>query len=85
MCFYTTYSYLSSIIIEFFFTDGGWGNWHLHKSCSHSCGWGKEIHRRYCDNPSPANGGRSCTGNKKKENDCKIVDCPIGMKNYEAL
>nr|XP_061818785.1 A disintegrin and metalloproteinase with thrombospondin motifs 2-like [Nerophis lumbriciformis] len=43
--------------------DGEWGSWSSYSSCSRTCGGGVRIRTRICDNPPPANGGRTCSGN----------------------
>ncbi|XP_046880322.1 A disintegrin and metalloproteinase with thrombospondin motifs 2-like [Hypomesus transpacificus] len=42
--------------------DGNWGSWSQYGECSRSCGGGVQFRTRDCDNPRPANGGRTCAG-----------------------
>jgi len=42
--------------------DGGWSEWSQWASCSVTCGTGKESRFRYCNNPTPTDGGRFCDG-----------------------
>uniref|UniRef100_A0A665TKS7 ADAM metallopeptidase with thrombospondin type 1 motif, 2 n=1 Tax=Echeneis naucrates TaxID=173247 RepID=A0A665TKS7_ECHNA len=60
--------------------DGGWGTWSSYGSCSRTCGGGVRFRSRRCDNPAPANGGRTCFGNsyefqlcdREEEDQCKV-------------
>lgn len=49
---------------------GNWGTWSPWSSCTRSCGAGVAVAVRHCDNPSPANGGRYCTGDRKRYRIC---------------
>ena len=45
--------------------DGSWSEWHGPSLCSGSCfpfSQGTQTSFRYCNNPSPSNGGADCTG-----------------------
>ena len=48
-------SIFSSITVH-----GNWGAWTKFHKCSVSCGGGKKLRTRSCDNPSPSNGGSQC-------------------------
>uniref|UniRef100_A0ABD2XC34 Peptidase M12B domain-containing protein n=1 Tax=Trichogramma kaykai TaxID=54128 RepID=A0ABD2XC34_9HYME len=50
--------------------NGGWGTWGPYGSCSHKCGGGIQLAERECNNPAPKNGGKYCTGERKKYNVC---------------
>ena len=56
--------------------DGGWGPWVEWSLCSSSCGLGTQTRFRYCDNPSPAYGGRACTGPRLGSRNCNRGLCP---------
>uniref|UniRef100_A0A3P8WZF9 ADAM metallopeptidase with thrombospondin type 1 motif, 2a n=1 Tax=Cynoglossus semilaevis TaxID=244447 RepID=A0A3P8WZF9_CYNSE len=56
--------------------DGGWGTWSSYGSCSRTCGGGVRFRIRRCDNPSPANGGRTCIGNSFEFELCSQDECP---------
>ncbi|XP_056140870.1 A disintegrin and metalloproteinase with thrombospondin motifs 2-like isoform X2 [Lampris incognitus] len=56
--------------------DGSWGTWSPFGSCSRTCGGGVQFRTRYCDNPVPANGGRTCFGNSYEFQLCSLEDCP---------
>ena len=55
--------------------DGGWGAWSAVGLCSSSCGGGKKVRTRKCDNPTPRNGGASCRGPTSDSLDCPQVPC----------
>ena len=56
--------------------DGGWGPWQASGSCSTSCGGGTQTLTRYCNKPSPANGGKTCVGSKIVMQACNTQACP---------
>ncbi|XP_053296774.1 A disintegrin and metalloproteinase with thrombospondin motifs 2 isoform X1 [Pleuronectes platessa] len=56
--------------------DGGWGTWSSYGSCSRTCGGGVRFRIRRCDNPAPANGGRTCLGNSYEFQLCSQEECP---------
>lgn len=41
---------------------GGWEPWESWISCTRTCGGGVSLRERSCDAPTPAHGGRFCTG-----------------------
>ncbi len=41
---------------------GNFSEWTIWSKCSVDCGVGARERFRYCDNPSPRNGGRKCLG-----------------------
>uniref|UniRef100_A0A674DSG0 ADAM metallopeptidase with thrombospondin type 1 motif 2 n=1 Tax=Salmo trutta TaxID=8032 RepID=A0A674DSG0_SALTR len=55
--------------------DGGWGTWSNFGSCSRTCGGGVRFRTRQCDNPIPANGGRTCYGNSYEFQLCNLEEC----------
>ncbi|XP_075457821.1 A disintegrin and metalloproteinase with thrombospondin motifs 2-like isoform X2 [Ascaphus truei] len=55
--------------------DGNWGSWSKFGSCSRTCGTGVKYRTRSCDNPHPANGGRSCIGQSYELQLCNTEDC----------
>ncbi|XP_015258580.1 PREDICTED: A disintegrin and metalloproteinase with thrombospondin motifs 2-like [Cyprinodon variegatus] len=55
---------------------GNWGRWSPFGSCSRTCGGGVRFRTRQCDNPPPANGGRTCYGNSYEFQLCSQEDCP---------
>ncbi|CAC5403494.1 Coadhesin,Thrombospondin-1,Mucin-like protein,Hemicentin-1,Thrombospondin-2 [Mytilus coruscus] len=59
----------------FLAVDGNWSSWSNVSSCSTSCGDGYVNRSRSCDNPSPADGGASCTGASNDTIVCNEVVC----------
>ncbi|CAB3998077.1 Hypothetical predicted protein [Paramuricea clavata] len=59
--------------------NGGYSSWNLSSQCNVTCGQGKEILRRSCNNPTPKNGGRNCTvlGKDVEYRICKKQLCPV--------
>ncbi|XP_043924871.1 A disintegrin and metalloproteinase with thrombospondin motifs 2-like [Protopterus annectens] len=55
--------------------DGSWGSWSKFGSCSRTCGSGVKFRTRNCDNPHPANGGRSCFGPSYEFQLCNTQEC----------
>ncbi|VDI50479.1 Hypothetical predicted protein [Mytilus galloprovincialis] len=63
---------------------GGWSSWGSWSSCTKSCGSGTRYHTRSCSNPSPKNGGNSCSGSTSASASCNTHACPIngGWSSY---
>ena len=59
--------------------NGNWGAWSSWSSCSRTCGAGVEVAHRSCNNPSPANGGKYCTGDRRRY---KICNIQVNYPNY---
>ncbi|XP_029020549.1 A disintegrin and metalloproteinase with thrombospondin motifs 2-like isoform X2 [Betta splendens] len=55
--------------------DGSWGSWSEFGQCSSTCGGGVQFRTRKCDNPSPAKGGRPCTGKPHQFQMCNTNEC----------
>uniref|UniRef100_A0A3Q3ACX3 ADAM metallopeptidase with thrombospondin type 1 motif, 2a n=1 Tax=Kryptolebias marmoratus TaxID=37003 RepID=A0A3Q3ACX3_KRYMA len=55
---------------------GSWGTWSPFGTCSRTCGGGVRFRTRQCDNPPPANGGRTCFGNSYEFQLCSQESCP---------
>ena len=62
--------------------DGGWGNWNEWSECSRSCGGGISVQHRYCDHPTPANGGLFCVGERLRYKVCNSDVCSKGDSSY---
>jgi hypothetical protein len=75
-------SSISLFLLSNFTVNGGYSSWNLSSQCDVTCGQGEEIRRRLCNNPTPKNGGRSCTvfGKDVEYRICKR-SCP-GMFLY---
>uniref|UniRef100_A0A665UPU2 A disintegrin and metalloproteinase with thrombospondin motifs 2-like n=1 Tax=Echeneis naucrates TaxID=173247 RepID=A0A665UPU2_ECHNA len=55
--------------------DGNWGSWSEFGQCSRTCGGGVQFRTRDCDNPRPANGGRTCVGATYQFQMCNADEC----------
>ncbi|XP_027137880.1 A disintegrin and metalloproteinase with thrombospondin motifs 2 isoform X3 [Larimichthys crocea] len=55
--------------------DGNWGTWSEFGQCSRTCGGGVQFRTRDCDNPRPANGGRTCVGATYQFQMCNTNKC----------
>jgi len=64
--------------------DGGWSSWGSYGSCSKSCGGGTRTRSRSCTNPSPSNGGRSCSGSSTERSGCNNNRCPSRCKDRSS-
>ncbi|XP_013920905.1 PREDICTED: A disintegrin and metalloproteinase with thrombospondin motifs 2 [Thamnophis sirtalis] len=62
--------------------DGNWGAWSKFGSCSRTCGTGVKFRTRQCDNPHPANGGRTCFGPSYEFQLCNNQECPDGDDDF---
>lgn len=57
--------------------NGGWASWTNWSTCSATCGGGRQTRTRTCTNPSPSNGGSSCTGSTSESQTCNTQACPV--------
>ncbi|XP_078315515.1 coadhesin-like [Crassostrea virginica] len=57
--------------------NGGWSSWNSPWQCSVTCGGGVKTFVRYCNHPSPAYGGNSCTGSAIRREPCNSTPCPV--------
>ncbi|XP_050984215.1 A disintegrin and metalloproteinase with thrombospondin motifs 2 isoform X3 [Labeo rohita] len=64
--------------------DGGWGMWSEFGSCSRPCGRGLQFRTRACDNPRPANGGRTCSSPSYQFQICNTHECEDPYHDYRA-
>lgn len=56
--------------------DGGWGSFGTWSKCSAPCNGGFRLRRRFCDSPSPQNGGAECNGCSIDYETCNAQKCP---------
>ncbi|XP_068160698.1 SCO-spondin [Antennarius striatus] len=63
--------------------NGGWSPWSPWSRCSSECDSGVQIRERFCNSPSPQDGGSSCPGPHIQTRDCNshpcLGVCPEGM------
>lgn len=64
---------------------GNWGPWSTWGSCSRTCNGGQMRRYRTCDNPRPANGGRSCAGTDTEIQKCSTLSCPGKTFKHKLL
>jgi hypothetical protein len=59
--------------------NGGWSAWDPWGNCVGDCstGLGIQSRKRYCNNPSPANGGTQCEGAASQTQICNMTSCPF--------
>ena len=62
-------------IILLFAVDGKWGGFSAWSKCTKSCGGGTQARSRKCNNPTPAHGGKKCTGVAKQTRACGTKSC----------
>ncbi|NP_001123217.1 ADAM metallopeptidase with thrombospondin type 1 motif-like [Nasonia vitripennis] len=65
--------------------NGEWGNWGKLGECSRTCGGGIKFAERECNNPAPKNGGRYCTGERKKFDTCNTKPCDSSKPSFRAV
>ncbi|XP_028400689.1 uncharacterized protein LOC114523847 isoform X2 [Dendronephthya gigantea] len=57
--------------------NGDWSAWSDWTPCSQTCGKSVKLRMRKCDNPAASNGGRSCYGHEKEEEQCDLQVCSV--------
>lgn len=55
--------------------DGNWSNWADFTPCSVTCGQGRKMRDRLCNNPAPQYGGKPCQGEQWDKADCYKKPC----------
>ena len=55
-------------LIPRFVVNGGWGAWGSWSTCNSQTG--KKTRTRQCNNPTPLNGGATCTGSSNDQASC---------------
>ena len=63
-----------------FLVHGRWGSWGAFGACTAACGGGVQTRYRYCNKPTPAYGGKTCSGESRNIRGCNTHHCP-GMKS----
>uniref|UniRef100_A0A8C7M3E5 A disintegrin and metalloproteinase with thrombospondin motifs 2-like n=1 Tax=Oncorhynchus kisutch TaxID=8019 RepID=A0A8C7M3E5_ONCKI len=63
------------LTIDMIKQDGGWDMWSQFGSCTRTCGGGVQFRTRECNNPRPANGGRTCLGTNDQFQLCNNQEC----------
>lgn len=65
--------------------DGNWGEWGPYQECTRSCGGGIAFSYRECNKPLTENGGKYCTGKRKRFKSCNTQECPKGSVDFRAI
>lgn len=63
-------------MISPFPVNGGWSLWSSWETCTVTCGNGKLIRNRFCNNPLPQHSGAYCNGTDYDELSCQLSLCP---------
>eukprot|EP00795_Rhopilema_esculentum_P012584 gene12584-3284_t len=58
--------------------DGGWGDWSQWSTCTKPCGGSVVNRTRACNNPTPAYGGKNCSGSGLQHKLECLAACPDG-------
>ena len=66
---------LTCVRESYFLVDGHWSAWGEWSACGLTCGEGRQMRTRLCDNPEPRDLGTSCFGNTTETRLCKIEEC----------
>ncbi|GBM98114.1 Hemicentin-1, partial [Araneus ventricosus] len=64
----------ADIIVQ---VNGKWSNWQEWEECSSSCGDGRQMRQRFCNDPTPRNGGKACIGISNEVKHCNEKPCPV--------
>ncbi|XP_063682344.1 A disintegrin and metalloproteinase with thrombospondin motifs adt-1-like [Bolinopsis microptera] len=66
--------------------NGDWSTFGIWSRCSKTCGGGNQTRSRNCSNPTPAFGGKDCTGDSIQTQDCNTNPCPLngGWSGFES-
>jgi hypothetical protein len=57
--------------------NGQWGPYKTVTECSVECNGGTLTESRKCNNPAPANGGKTCSGDTSRILPCNAQGCPV--------
>ena len=65
---------------------GGYSDWSEWSVCSKTCDGGVKNRTRSCTNPSPSNGGQTCTdqglGPDEETSACNVNPCPSKLQHH---
>uniref|UniRef100_A0A7M5X1E9 Peptidase M12B domain-containing protein n=4 Tax=Clytia hemisphaerica TaxID=252671 RepID=A0A7M5X1E9_9CNID len=61
---------------------GGWSKWTGWSRCTRHCGIGVQQRERFCDNPSPRNGGQPCPGERIEHKTCNTRPCMASSRDF---
>lgn len=64
--------------------DGEWGEWGEWSDCTRTCGAGVSVAQRHCNHPPPSNGGKYCTGERKRYRICNTDNCEENSQSFRA-
>lgn len=53
--------------VDFSAVDGNWGEWGPWSELTHKSNPEVATRKRFCDNPTPSNGGKVCLGKDTEE------------------
>ena len=76
---------MSSSNFECFLVDGQWGSWSPWSKCTRTCGQGRIKRYRKCISPAPANGGKTCPGDRRQSEGCNKDPCGEAELNKRFL
>lgn len=65
--------------------NGGYSSWEEWAPCSSTCGQGFQERVRLCNSPTPANGGRPCSGLSVDSRKCQAGLCPGRDREFVFL
>ena len=82
---FSSESFHKHFITYFSSVNGGWSTWSAWGSCSVTCGMGTRSRTRSCTNPTPSNGGASCSGISSQTQICNRNSCQTPSKFMRTL
>ena len=62
--------------------DGSCGRYGSYSACTKTCGVGTRFRERFCNQPSPARGGRDCAGTNVETQSCARNVCPGKLSSF---
>ena len=72
-------------LIELLLVAGNWSTWGDWSTCSKTCGNGRRVRSRLCNNPAPSHGGAFCIGDANNTEACLVLKCPSKTIFYYLL